>query len=83
VVRGGGEDWKDVFEDDARFGEIGSLCDCLSEVAGLLLSFSLDGLYFMTGEFGGCRAEISVRLRRRWGSSLLEVVASDSGREEA
>ena len=77
-----GEDGKDIFEEDARLWKIRCLGDGLSEVVGLLLAFFSNGLYFITGELGGCGVEISIHWLCRWNLSLLEVVVAwDSGRE--
>ena len=69
------EDRKDIFEKDARFGEIRSLCDCLSKVAGLRLAFGLNVVYLSTGEFGGCNANVSISQRLSVDFGSLEAVA--------
>lgn len=53
MVGGRGKDGKDVFEENARLGEIWCLSDGLSKVARLSLPFAPDGFYFITGELGG------------------------------
>lgn len=76
----GGEDWEDVFEEDARFWEVGTLAKGGAEVGfevgkvGLVEHLVFSFLFFFPN---------SVRISELEDLGWFVVVAGEGGREEA